>query len=138
MTQDDEVRTVITAINAAWRENDPLAMQPYLHPDITLVFPGFAGTLIGRDALLASFLEFCRNATVREYREHDLAVNVIGATAVVTYRFDMVYERAAYREHSTGRDLWILARQDTSWIAVWRTMMDLAEKREQPGSADAA
>jgi uncharacterized protein (TIGR02246 family) len=135
MTQDEEVRAVITAINAAWRANDPLAMQPYLHPDITLVFPGFGGTLIGRDRVLASFTEFCTNATVLEYREHVLTVNVIAQTAVVTYRFEMTYERATYREHSHGRDLWVLARQGTGWIAVWRTMMDLAEQREQPRGA---
>jgi ketosteroid isomerase-like protein len=129
-SSEDDVRRTIDAINAAWRENRPREMSALLHPDIIMAFPAFSGTLAGRDALLASFDEFCLNARVLDYREFDLQVHVVGDTAVVTFTFAMAYERAAYREHSTGRDFWIFARQQGQWIAVWRTMMDLSEQRE--------
>jgi hypothetical protein len=41
----------------------------------------------------------------------------------------MVYERAAYREVSKGRDLWGFHRHDDRWMAVWRTMMELTAER---------
>jgi hypothetical protein len=131
MSNDQEdVRRTIETLNAAWRENRPRDMTPLLHPDIVMAFPAFSGALAGRDALLASFDEFCLNARVLEDRESNLQVQVVGDTAVTTFNFAMVYERAAYREHSTGRDFWIFARQQGQWTAVWRTMMDLAEQRE--------
>jgi hypothetical protein len=40
----------------------------------------------------------------------------------------MVYERSGGRYRSTGRDFWIFARQGDAWLAVWRTMLDLAEQ----------
>jgi hypothetical protein len=127
---EEDVRGAIEQINAAWRENRPRDMTALLHPDIVMAFPAFSGTLAGREALLAGFDEFCSNARVLDYREANLQVNVVGDTAVTTFTFAMVYERAGHREHSTGRDFWIFARQDGRWIAVWRTMMDLAEQRQ--------
>jgi hypothetical protein len=55
-------------------------------------------------------------------------VQVIGDTAVVTYRFDMIYEREKKREHSTGRDLWVFAQHGDQWLAVWRTMLDVVDE----------
>ena len=79
--------------------------------------------------LIASFAQFGDMARVIEYREFDLDVQVIGHTAVVTFRFDMVYEREQNtREHSTGRDLWVFARHDDRWLVVWRTILDVVDE----------
>jgi len=104
-------------------------MLGHLHPEITTAFPGFKGSIRGRDALVASFVEFCNNARVIEYEESDENIDVIEDCAIATFRFKMLYERATYREASTGRDLWVFRKQGDRWIAVWRTMMELAEER---------
>jgi hypothetical protein len=46
---------------------------------------------------------------------------------VVTFRYEMVYERSGGRFRSTGRDLWVFQSQGRAWIAVWRTMLDMEE-----------
>ena len=125
-----EVRVVMAAINRAWRENHPKEMQPFLHPDITMALPGFSATVAGRDVLLSSFAEFCSNARVLQYDETDEQAHVIGDTAIVSFRFTMLYERASYRERSTGRDIWVFQRQNGRWLAVWRTMIDLKDERQ--------
>ena len=124
------VHEVLAAINQAWRKNTPLAMSQHLHPDIVMKFPGFSGEVVGRHALLASFVEFCTNARVLEYQESNEQIDIIGDCAVVTFQFEMLYERATYQERSKGRDLWIFHRISDSWVAVWRTMMELEEVRE--------
>ena len=63
-----QVHDVLSAINQAWRTNTPLAMSQHLHPDIIMTFPGFAGEVAGRDALLSSFVEFCTNAAFLSIR----------------------------------------------------------------------
>ena len=105
-------------------------MSQYLHPDIVMKFPGFSEEVVGRDALLASFVEFCTNARVLEYQESNEQINVIGDCAVVSFQFEMLYERAKYQERSKGRDLWVFHYISEKWIAVWRTMMELEEIRE--------
>ena len=126
---NSEVHAVLASINASWREGHPSSMLGHLHPEITMAFPGFKGSIRGRDALVASFVEFCENARVIEYEESDENIDVIGDCAVATFRFRMLYERATYREASFGRDLWVFRKQGDRWIAVWRTMMELAEER---------
>jgi hypothetical protein len=127
------VRETMAAINRAWRENRPSDMRPFLHPDVTAVLPGFSGTVAGRESLLASFDEFCSNARVLEYEERDEGIHVVGNVAVVHYRFQMLHERAAHRERSTGRDVWVFERAGAKWIAVWRTMVELHSDRDPGG-----
>ena len=131
MNHDNEskLRESIAAINRAWRENRPAEMREYLHPQITLVLPGFSGTVTGIDAMIAGFEEWCTNARVIEYKESDELLQIVGNVGFVSYRFDMLYERSAYRERSTGRDIWAFECIDKKWLAVWRTMVDMKEER---------
>jgi uncharacterized protein (TIGR02246 family) len=124
----DAVCAAMQPINRAWLDRRPEDLVPLLHPDMTLVFPGFVGCVVGRDAIVAGFADFCGNATVHEYREANHQADVIGDTAVVSFTYEMVYERSGKRNHATGRDLWVFVQQAGEWIAVWRTMLDLAEQ----------
>lgn len=121
------VRHVMAAINQAWRESRPSKMYPYLHPDVTMVLSSSSATVEGRDALLASFDDFCAHARVLDYSESEEKTDVVGNVAFVHYHFDMVYERASSRVRSTGRDIWAFERIGGMWYAVWRTMADVQE-----------
>ena len=112
----------------AWLDGRVDDLAPLVHPDIVMVFPGFAGRIGGREAFLAGFRDFCRTARIQDFCEHDHQVDVAGDTAVISFRYDMVYERARERYCATGRDLWVFQRQDGEWKAVWRTMLDMEEK----------
>jgi len=121
------VHAAMQRINRTWLEGWPDDLLPLLHPDIILVFPGFGGRAQGREAIVAGFADFCGNATVNEYTEADHQVDVIGETAVVSFTYEMVYARAGERSRASGRDLWVFARHNGEWLAIWRTMVDLAE-----------
>ncbi len=114
-------------INRAWLAGQVQDIAALLHPEIVMVLPDFAGRVQGREELLAGFQNFCRNATIREFRDHDQQIDVAGEAAVITFRYEMVYERSGGRYRSTGRDLWVFQKQETGWIAVWRTMLDVEE-----------
>ena len=127
----DSTAAVLAAmerINRTWLEGRTNDLLPLLHPDIVLVYPGFAGRAQGREALVAGFADFCGNATVHEYTETNHQADVIGETAVVSFTYEMVYELAAVKSRATGRDLWVFNRQDGEWLATWRTMLDIAEQ----------
>jgi ketosteroid isomerase-like protein len=120
--------TTMRQINRTWLEGRVDDLAPLVHPEIVMVFPGFAGRIQGREVFLAGFREFCRSARIQEFREHDNQVDVAGDTAVISFRYDLVYERSGERYRSIGRDLWVFQQQGAEWIAVWRTMLDLEEK----------
>jgi uncharacterized protein (TIGR02246 family) len=127
-TAREAVSAAMERINQTWLDRRPQDLIPLLHPDMTVVFPGFAGKAQGRAEILAGFTDFCANATVQEYSEADHQVDVIGDTAVASLTYQIVYKRAGNRSRATGRDLWVFVRQGGEWIAVWRTMLDLAEQ----------
>jgi len=132
-----EVHSVLASINAAWREGHPSSMLEFLHPEIVMVPPGFKGTVRGRDILISSFEEFAKNAKVLDYEESDERIDVIGECAIASFHFRMLYERAAYREDCSGRDLWVFARQNGRWIAVWRAMLELQAVRSPVETSEA-
>jgi ketosteroid isomerase-like protein len=107
-----------------------------LHPEIVMVFPGFAGRSRGREQFLAGFHDFRRNAKIDKFSELEREVDVTGDTAIVTFRYDMIYELAGERYHSTGRDLWVFQNEESQWIAVWRTMLDMEETPAGSGDGD--
>ena len=117
----------IRVINQAWLDGRVEDLAPLVHPEIVMAFPDFTGSIQGREDFLAGFRDFCQNATIQEFREQDHHVDVAGDTAVVTFRYEMVYARSGNRYRSTGRDLWVLQKQNGAWIAVWRTMLDMEE-----------
>ena len=124
----DGPANTLRQINRAWLDRRIEDLVPMVHPEMVMVCPGFAGTVEGREDFLAGFRDFCENAKVHEFREHDHQVNVAGDVAVATFRYEMVYERAGQRSRSTGRDLWVLQKHAGNWIAVWRTMLEIDEQ----------
>jgi hypothetical protein len=102
-------------------------MASAIHPEIVLVIPGFSGQVRGREPFLAGFRDFILNARIHEFHEHDHHIDVVDVTAVVTFTYEMRYDRSGERYRATGRDLWIFQKEGGTWVAVWRTMLDLQE-----------
>lgn len=123
-----EIEKLIHRINRAWLDGRPEEMEPFLHPDVVMVFPGFTGRTGGAGAMIAGFSEFCASAKVLEFEESNIDVDVIDRTAVATFTFNMLYERSGQRYQCSGRDLWILAKVGGDWRAIWRTMVDVQEE----------
>lgn len=127
-----EASDLLRRINQAWLEGRPRDLLPLFHPDIVLLYPGFTGRAQGREELVGGFVDFCANAQVHAFEEHEQQIDVIGQTAVASFTFTMLYEREGRRYRSTGRDLWVFARDGSEWLAVWRTMLDVTDEPAQP------
>jgi ketosteroid isomerase-like protein len=118
----------IREINRIWSKGQVDNLSPLVHPEMVMVFPGFAGRSEGREQFLAGFRDFCENATLLQFTPTDYQADVVGDTAVITFEYELLYERTAERYRASGRDLWVFQQQDGNWIAVWRTMLDLREQ----------
>ena len=122
------VAETMRRINQAWLDGQPDDLAPLIHPAMAMVYPGFAGRGEGRNTIVAGFVDFCSNARVHSYREGDSQIDVAGETAVMSYNFEMRYERSGEKYLATGRDLWVFTRLEGQWLGAWRTMFDIVEK----------
>lgn len=122
-----QVSDVLSRINQAWLTGNLGGLESCLHEQVVMVFPGFRGSAVGREAMLAGFRDFSEKAQVLEFAEADRHVDVAGNTGVGSFRFELRYERDARRYESRGRDFWVFERHEGKWHAVWRTMLDLSE-----------
>jgi hypothetical protein len=119
---------VVRQIFLAWREGRPADMRPLLHDDMVMVFPGNAERAEGAEAVLEGFIAFCAQAIAERVEARDRQLDVVGQTAVASYAYAMTYARGSRRFRAMGRDQWVLQKQRGSWLAVWRTMLELEEQ----------
>ena len=120
---------VMRAIFRAWRDGRPTDMRPHLDPEIVMVFPGSGERVQGAEAMLAGFEAFAAQAVTETVDVRHRQVDVVGDQALARYAYGITYRRDGRRFRATGRDLWILGWRGGRWLAVWRTMLDLAEER---------
>ncbi len=127
VSKRETAAAIMRRINRVWVDGQVEGLGPMVHPEIVMAFPRFTGRMQGRENFLSGFRDFCQNAKILEFRDQRHQVDVVGDTAVITFRYRMVYERSGERYRSTGRDFWVFQKQDNAWIAVWRTMLDVEE-----------
>jgi uncharacterized protein (TIGR02246 family) len=117
-----EVWEVVRQINAAWRGGKPEQIPELFHDRIALV--GADGQRYGEGKLACadSYRSFCEQATVTHYQESDRQVDVYDAVAIVNYGFEIEYAIEGKSSRETGRDVFVLEKQDGRWLAVWRQL----------------
>jgi hypothetical protein len=123
-----EVAALMDRINRTWRDRRPQDLTPLLHPTMAMVFPGFTGRLVGQETIVAGFADFCTHAVIHDYREGKKEIDVAGCGAVVSYAYEMTYERDGGCYRATGRDLWVFCKEMGTWLATWRTMVGVDEQ----------
>jgi predicted enzyme related to lactoylglutathione lyase len=122
--QDDrgEIRLLLGRITAAWRQGRTEDLRDCFHEGMVIAPPGFRGRVEGRDACVRSYADFLAHATVREFKEAEPAIDVCGDTAVATCPWEMEWEAGGEVRRETGHDVFVLARREGKWLAVWRTV----------------
>jgi ketosteroid isomerase-like protein len=121
---------VIRRIIDASLSEDPGEARDDLH-DALVVIRGRDERLERRDAVLEAWAGATAEAPPIAWVEHELAVDVMGASAVVGYRYELDRDAAGGSVISErGHDLWVLTREGDRWLAAYRTTMP-----EAPGEA---
>lgn len=117
----------LTQITSAWVSGRIDDIAAFIHPDAVTVFYGLRERMRGRDLLLDHFRDFARSATVVEFIETDHKTDVVGGVGVVTFRFDLVYDRRGLRYLCRAVETWTFERTADGWVAVWRAILHLHE-----------
>jgi len=117
-----EIRDAVERINSAWLEGTAEAMRDDLHENVVMVQPGFAETVVGRDACIASYAEFSAAAEIEHFETTEPVVEVRDATAVAWIAWHMTYVMDGVRSDEAGHDIFVFGFDGDDWRLVWRTL----------------
>jgi ketosteroid isomerase-like protein len=121
MTEDQkDAWETVRRINAAWLEGHCERLDELFHDRVVVVGLDGARYGEGKEAVVESYRDFGRRATISEFRESDGKVDVYDVVAVVSYRFDIEYAIDGQSSREAGREVMVLEKHDGRWLAVWR------------------
>jgi ketosteroid isomerase-like protein len=121
------IRDLLSRLNDAWTKQRGEAMAAALNEcfaeDVVMRGPSFAFLGKGRDFMVQSYHDFVSQAEVKSLSLDEPEIDATGETAIAQYNWTITYVlgRQEYTEH--GRDVFVFARRDNKWLAVWRAML---------------
>ena len=121
------VRNVLTRLNDAWIKQRGEAMISALNEcfaeDVVMRGPDFALLGKGRDVVVQSYRDFVSHAEVKNVSLDAPEIDVAGETATAQYKWAMTYSLNEQEYSERGREIFVFARRDQRWLAVWRWML---------------
>jgi hypothetical protein len=118
----------VQKLNKEWLNNKTEELAYYFHNDMVITGPDLHELARDRAACIKSYKDFIGKAVIHEYKEFDPEVSVFAYTAIVRYKFDIVYEMDGKTYKETGIDLFVMIKEEERWQAVWRTMIPVIKK----------
>ena len=88
----DEIWQLVQRMNDAWaKPGGPEDLASFFREDIVMVRPDFTQRTEGRDACVASYDGFCKQAAIRDFKISNPGIDVFGNTAIATYSYEITY-----------------------------------------------
>jgi len=121
--EEIEIQQLIQRLNDAWAKGNPRELANFFREDIVMINPDFSQRTEGREACVASYEGFCKEAAILDLKIGEPVIDVFNDTAIASYSWEIAYEMGGERFNDTGRDIFLFVREDGKWMAVWRTMI---------------
>ena len=122
-TDREQIIRTIRASNEAWTSGQPQKVEDFFHPAAVLMMPVTGQRIEGRDAIVASYVDFGRKSVTRDFEEFDHSVDLFGDSAVATYRFRVTYEYDGETHQEEGAEILVFRRMGQSWQVIWRSQV---------------
>ncbi len=118
-------RTFLLNLNDCWQRGDLDALTGYYHPDVVLLPPDLGEPISGRDAVVASYLEFLQAASLEHFEVLDLQIfpftTATGHSTVVAHlTFSVIYTLAGETFVEKGLEVYTLSEDDEDLRILWR------------------
>lgn len=122
-----EILDLLSRINNAWlhKRGDELttALNACFAEDVVMRGPGFVLFGKGRDLAVQSYRDFVSQAEVRDFSLEAPEIDIAGETATAHYKRKLTYAINGQEYTEQGREVFVLSRRTTQWLAVWRVML---------------
>jgi len=124
-TSSEKAREFVLGLNDCWQRGDLPALSAYYHPDVVLLPPDLGQPICGREAVVASYLEFLQAATLDHFEVLDLEVfpftTLGGASTIVAHlTFAVTYTLDGETYVEKGLEAYTLSECDDGMKILWR------------------
>jgi ketosteroid isomerase-like protein len=123
--EENAIWHAVLEANHAWTSGNPRGVEPLFHRNVVCVTPGLAKRIVGRQAMVESFVDYCARARTHSFEEKDPAIHIFGDTTVVNYRFAIRFETDGRVIDEEGQEILVFVRENGSWQVIWRTQIFL-------------
>ena len=113
-----EVWKTLRELNDTWTKGSPEELKNYFHVDMVALTPTDKNRREGREACVADWVEFAKAAKIHSWKEIDPKIQIYGDVAVVTYYFDISFEKGGQTINFGGRDMFVFVKEGGRWWAV--------------------
>ena len=118
---EQEVWQIISDMNRAWAvDKNTEVLKEYFHKNMVAITSTDHDRIKGKAACLSAWKTFVDTTQVNYFKEIDPSVQIYanGVAAVVTYYFDLSFEMDGQTITSSGRDMFVLVKEDGKWWIV--------------------
>lgn len=113
-----EVWKTLRDLNDTWTKGNPEDLANYFHADMVAITPTDRKRREGRAACVADWVEFTKAAKIHRWKETDPKIQIYGNAAVVTYHFEIAFDKGGQTISFGGRDLYVFVHEGGRWLAV--------------------
>jgi len=128
----DQIWNIVKSINRICKSGTGFSeLSSFFHEDVVVVPPGFKTRAYGRDTCLKSYEDACSQMTFHKLGASEEQIEVYGSTAVVSYKYDCVWEYKDKQFEDDGHEIYVLSRNNREgWQIVWRTLIPGSRQTE--------
>ena len=128
MTEEQsEVWREVQALNRAWTHGHVDELSRWFHEDMVAITPTDRYRREGREVCIDGWRQFVSAAKIESFKEMDPKVQIYGTAAVVTYYYDLSCELNGTPRRLSGRDLFVLVKEEGRWWVVANSFSEFPE-----------
>jgi len=120
----DRIWQIVETINRTCKEGKRFdRLGPFYSDRVVMVLPGLDRRVEGRATCLRYYEDACSRMAVHKLDGSDERIDVWGNTAVVTYRYDCVWDFQGKTLTDDGHEILVFVREGPDWKIMWRTLI---------------
>ena len=130
VTRDAAIRTVLSRLDAAWRDKNLDGLEDCFDENAIIVGPAYTTQYAtGRAACADSYREFARNEAITGYVESNHELHSWPDTAVYSFSWEITFQVGHGPQQEAGTDQLVLSRFGDRWRVVFRYIYFAAVRR---------
>jgi general stress protein 26 len=115
---------IVGTINKACVQGEGFnELGPLLHEGAVIATHGFAAHVRGPEACLRYYQDASSQMKFRKFDTSEEHVDTFDSTAVLSYRYNAVWEYQAKLHETEGHEVFVFVRDGGDWKLAWRTLI---------------
>lgn len=118
----DRIWQIIETINRIFMDGKGFdRIGPFFHDCVVMLPPGFNRRAEGKATCLRYYEDAGSQMVLHKLEGSDKHIDVWGNTAVVTYRYDCIWDYQGKTFKDNGYEILVFIKEDENWQITWRT-----------------